>query len=339
MKDYYAVLGVTKDSTQDEIKKAYRKKSMETHPDKGGDEEKFKEVAEAYEILSNTEKKSNYDKFGDPNKSSDIQFDSFRDFFNAHMNPFGKRKPMGENLGINLTLSLEEIYTGTNKKIKYKRNKKCGECSGSGGKNTIKCSGCGGNGVIIEQTAHQFGYSTNTYPCQQCGGGGNINEINCDTCSGKGVNQVEEELDIFIPHGISNGMQMLLKGNGSAVKGSNEGDLIITLNEQPHSKFVRKNDNLRLKLNLFYHQLVLGDRVEIDLVDGAKIRINIPKLTKTDTILKVVGKGMKIMNTDNFGDLLIEIGLEFPYTFKEDELKLIEELKNYYTKGGGMEES
>jgi molecular chaperone DnaJ len=327
-KDYYEVLGLKKDATQDDIKKQYRKLVMVHHPDKGGDEVIFKEIAEAYEVLSDTDKKNNYDKYGHnkPNNNYDPMADFFRrSGFGSSQNTNQVRK--GPNMFLSIKITLEEIFTGSKNKFKYSRKESCNTCSGVGGEDKKSCAGCGGQGVRSTAIDTPFGRIINSVTCNVCYGTGSTYMIECNTCKGEGVNTVEELIEIDVPAGINDGAQLLMYGKGHAAKNSTSGDLIINVYETTHSVFVRNGNDLKMVLNLTYPQLVLGDKVEISTIEGKLIRIEIPQLTKVGKILRIQSKGMSILNSSGRGDMLLEINLLMPDSISDEEKELIEKLK------------
>lgn len=331
-KDYYEVLGVEKTASTDEIKKAYRKLAKEFHPDKNaGDkeaEEKFKEISEAYEHLSDPQKKEKYDQFGHSNGNL---FNDFADF--AGFRGFGgftnrrKQVRVGETLTLGLKLTLEEIFTGVKKTYKYNRQENCHDCGGIGGLNSHTCTNCGGSGEAMEQLNTPFGVFAQVSTCHICEGTGTSYDVACQTCNGGGLKTIEEVIDIDVPNGVQNNMTFLMKGKGNSIKGGIAGDLHIQVIEKPHEVFTRINDDLKMRLKLTYRQLVLGDKVEISTIDGSKIRISIPPHSDVDTNLKIQKKGLKKFKSQERGDLIVNLGIEIPKTITEDEREILEKLK------------
>jgi molecular chaperone DnaJ len=335
-RDYYDILGITKGATQDEIKKAYRKKAIEHHPDKGGDENLFKEVAEAYEVLSNQTKKDMYDKYGHNAPKSGQggggfnPFDMFAQYFRNDNNTFGNRQPRqkkGYNLNLTVKLTLEEIFNGTNKKFKYRRNDTCKSCSGSGGTGKKTCPTCQGAGMVAEVINTPIGQFRNAATCGTCEGTGQVVENACNTCGSTGVVNIEDIIDVTIPHGVTDGLHMVVEGKGHAVKNGVPGDLIITMMELAHENFVRQGNDLKINVDLTYPQLILGDKIDVPTIDGTKIRVTIPEYTKVGTNLKIPNKGLKQLHYTNRGDMVISINLSVPNQVSEEEKNLIVELK------------
>jgi molecular chaperone DnaJ len=242
-RDYYEVLGVNKNSTPDEIKKAYRKQSMEHHPDKGGNEEAFKEVAEAYETLSDPSKKESYDTYGHNAPKNNFggggnPFDIFAEMFGrSGFNPFAnqqqQRQRRGNDLNLSVKLTLEEIFTGTNKKFKYRRAETCVSCSGKGGTGKKECSKCRGAGTVAEIINTPIGQIRNATQCDNCDGQGHTAEKNCDFCGGYGVMNIEDTVEVNIPHGVGDGIRLSIQSKGNAIKNGISGDLIVTIMELP----------------------------------------------------------------------------------------------------------
>lgn len=332
-RDFYDVLGVAKTATQAEIKKAYRSLVKTHHPDKGGDETAFKEIAEAYEVLSDEKKRKDYDTFGhtktpqfgggyDP-MDEFLRKAGFEAFRTANQAEIKK----GLNLHMTVKLTLEEIFNGTTKKIKYRRNVMCATCLGKGGTGVKDCGTCSGHGFVTQVRQTNFGQFRHTINCPTCNGEGSSYETECNTCKGHGVNLEEDINEISIPHGVLDNMTMFLEGKGHAIKNGISGDMLITIMELPHDLYVRNGNDLRFNLKLTYPQLILGDKVEIPTIEGTKIRVNIAEYTKVGETLRVLGKGMKVMETDSRGDLLLVIDLKVPEKLTADELNLIKELK------------
>jgi molecular chaperone DnaJ len=322
--DYYEILGVKREASIDEIKKAYRRLAKELHPDVNPDnkeaEERFKEVSEAYEHLSDQTKRAKYDQFGH-NVGSGRHSSRYEHVM--------RRQPVvGETMSLLLKLTLEEIYSGVKKHYKYKRNDKCDTCSGIGGTDIQNCGTCGGNGVVASQINTPFGNFTQVLPCNACGGNGTTYKIECKTCKGSGVKSVEETINVDIPSGVQEGMTFVMAGKGHAVKGGECGDLHINIMELPHKQYSRSGSDLKMNLKLSYSQLVLGDKVDIDTIDGGKIRITVPEYSDVGTNLKVQNKGLKPYNKDTRGDIIITLGISIPKEINETMKDLLTKLKN-----------
>lgn len=317
-KDYYNILGITKDATADDIKKAYRKKAKEYHPDVNKDNpeaaEKFKEIAEAYETLSDETKRSEYD--------NPRQRRSVFDFTTAKPSI-----PKGEPISLLVKLTLEEIHTGIEKTLQYHRVVSCKDCDGKGGSEMEECSVCGGSGQIQNVIRTPFGEFRNIEDCKSCNGTGTQVKNVCKTCNGFGVESNSQDINISIPKGVYDNMVTLIKGAGHAVRGGVYGDLYVKIIETPHPNFVRDGDNLKMYLSITYSQLILGDKIEITTIDKTQIRISIPKLSKIEDVLRVPKKGMNGLNKTERGDLLIYLNLLTPKEIDSETEDLLLRLK------------
>jgi len=338
IKDYYEVLGVDKKVDDPTLKKAYRKLSKKYHPDVTPDdpqaEEKFKEVAEAYDVLSNKEKRQNYDMYGSATGGGNPfggggnfnMDDIFNSFFGGG-NPFGggraQQKRRGGDIRVNIRVTLDDIFKGTHKKIKYKRKEECKTCNTTGGKHN-PCNQCKGRGVVNQIHSTPMGRIQNTVHCPSCGGKGKIITTPCNTCKGQGVNPNEEILEFNIPQGIMDGEVLALRGKGNAIQDGICGDLLVNIIEIPHEKFRRTGLDIHQRINLHYKDLVLGSPAELETLDG-KIRINVKKGTAVGHILRVPNKGLRRDNQQ--GDMLIEVWLEIPQNLSEEEKKIISQIK------------
>lgn len=335
-KDYYNILGVDKSADEKTLKKAYRKLSKQYHPDVNKDnpaaEEKFKEVAEAYDVLSNPQKKQNYDRFGSADGRSGNPFgggfdvnDIFESFFGNDRggNPYSRsNNRRGNDIRVNVKVTLEEVFKGIHKKIKYKRNTTCESCNGTGG-DTQVCNNCGGKGMISGIQNTPFGKIRSNFACPNCGGSGEIIIKACRNCGTQGVKIKEELLEFDVPMGIMDGERLMVRGKGNAVKKGQNGDLIINIIEVPHPIFKRKNIDIHQRVNLSLKEILLGSPKEISTIDG-KIRINIKAGTPIGHILRVPGKGL--MRENNKGDMMVEIWVDIPKDLSDEEKNKIEEL-------------
>jgi molecular chaperone DnaJ len=334
-KDYYDILGVNKSSNESDIKKAYRKLAKEKHPDVGGDENEFKEIAEAYEVLSNPDKKSDYDAYGHKGKPASQGFgganmdDLFRDFgFGGNFSQNRGRPRFGQDLRINIPLTLEEILNGTNKIIRYNRNGACTSCNSSGGHDITTCPTCQGQGSVVQHIRTPMGIMQNIEMCPSCHGQGTTYAVQCNVCQGNGVQRGEQEVSIDIPAGILDGNMLQYHGMGNAIKNGSAGKLIVNITEVAHKSYVRNGNDLKYSLKLKYPQLVLGDKVDIPTIDGTTIKISVPEHSKSGDNLRINNKGMKQMNTNNRGDMYIVLDVDFPKRISEEERELLNKLKN-----------
>jgi molecular chaperone DnaJ len=317
-KDYYKILGVSKDASADDIKKAYKKKAKEYHPDVNKDnpdaEERFKEVAEAYETLSDEVKRKNYDN---PRQSRSIfDFDSHRQSI-----------PKGESITLLVKLTLEEMHTGIEKKLEYHRIIGCKDCNGKGGSEMEDCSICNGIGRTQTVIKTPFGEFRQIEDCVSCMGTGTQIKNACKTCKGSGVDSNTQDINLNIPKGVYDNMVTIIKGGGHAIRGGIDGDLYIKILEIPHSTFVREGDNLKMYLQISYSQLILGDKIEITTIDKTKIRVTIPKLSGIDDVLRVPKKGMNKFNNPERGDILIHLDLVRPKEIDSETEELLLKLK------------
>jgi molecular chaperone DnaJ len=361
-RDYYDVLGISKGADADEIKKAYRKMAIKYHPDKNqGDkeaEEKFKEAAEAYEVLSSPEKRQRYDQFGHAANASspngggyggggmdmnDI-FSQFGDIFGGG-SPFegffggggrqgggagGRRVARGSNLRIKVRLTLEEIANGAEKKIKVNKQIVCKTCDGSGAKDKASfqtCKTCGGSGAVRRVTNTILGQMQTTSTCPTCNGEGSTILSKCNVCHGDGVVRGEELITINVPAGVSEGMQLSMSGKGNAApRGGVPGDLIILIEEIPHETLKRDGNNVIYDLHVNFVDATLGTTVEVPTIDG-KAKIKIDPGTQGGKILRLKGKGVPEVNSYHRGDQLVHINIWTPKAVSREEREILEKLQ------------
>jgi len=355
-RDYYEVLGITKDATKEEIKKAYRKQALKYHPDKNpGDkksEEIFKEAAEAYEVLSNEEKKARYDRYGHAgmgnngggfsgqNMTMDDIFSSFGDIFgDAFGGGFGgfsgsrrgRRVNKGSNLRVKVKLTLQEIATGAEKKIKVNKYDTCDTCDGTGAADSSSlstCSTCHGSGHVTRLTNTLLGQMQTTVVCPSCGGEGKTIVKKCATCYGEGIVQKEEIIKINIPAGVGKGMQMTVGGKGNAARrGGVNGDLLVVIDEEEHPDLIREGNDLIYNLFISIPDAVLGTHVEVPTVDN-NVKIKIEPGTQPGKILRLRGKGLPDVNGYGRGDLLVNVNVWIPKAVSKDEAKIFEKFKD-----------
>ncbi|AHW60177.1 molecular chaperone DnaJ [Draconibacterium orientale] len=361
-RDYYEVLGVGKSASAEEIKKAYRKKAIQYHPDKNPDdkeaEEKFKEAAEAYEVLSNPEKKQRYDQFGHAGMSgaaggggfsgggfSDIEdiFSAFGDIFGGHFGGFGgfsggggrsrggRRVSRGSDLRVKVKLNLQEIVNGVEKKIKVKKYVACQHCSGTGAKNGSSystCGTCGGAGQVTRVQNTLLGQMQTTSACPTCGGEGRMITDKCNHCAGEGVVREEEVINIKIPAGVGEGMQLNVSGKGNTGRrGGINGDLLVVITEADEDELVRDGNNLIYNLFLSFPEITLGTTSEIPTVDG-KVKVKIEPGTQPEKILRLRGKGIPDVNGYGRGDLLVRVHVWIPKKLSNDEKRALEKLQD-----------
>jgi len=331
-RDYYEILGLKKDATSNEIKKAYRKLAKEHHPDKGGSEDKFKEISEAYDTLSDSDKKTNYDRFG--HSKGGRQGNPFGGFRNPFSSGFNREKQprFGNNMSLLVKLTLEEIFTGTKKTYKYTRKVKCGTCKGHGGEDVVDCGVCGGSGHVVHVFNTPMGQIQQVTQCDACDGLGTTYTRQCKTCNGHGLVDVTENIEVDIPSGVIEGMTFVMEGKGHGIKGGSEGDLHIKVHEIQHKTYTRSGSDLKMILKLSYPQLILGDKVDIETIDGSKIRISIPEHSDVGNNLRIPYKGIKTYGKDGRGDIMITLGVDIPKNIDDDTKSLIIDLKEKLTK-------
>ena len=359
-RDYYEILGVSKGASADEVKKAYRKVAMQYHPDRNpGDktaEEKFKEAAEAYEVLSDTDKRSQYDRFGHAGVSGNGRaghgnmediFSQFGDIFGEDI--FGSffggggggrrggggsqraRGVRGSNLRIKLKLTYEEIAKGVTKNIKVKKYVPCGTCDGSGAKDkgsVQTCSTCGGSGQVRRVTNTFLGQMQTVTTCPTCNGEGTQITAKCGACKGDGRVYGEETVTIDIPAGVQEGMQLNISGKGNAgERGGMPGDLIILIEEEAHKELQREGLNAVYELHISFPDAVFGTQLEVPTIDG-RAKIKIPPGTQSGKIFRLKGKGFPAVNSYEKGDQLVHVNVWTPQHVSSEEKAILEKLSN-----------
>lgn len=351
-RDYYEVLGVTKNASEADIKKAYRKLAMKYHPDRNpGDksaEDKFKEAKEAYEVLSNDQKRSAYDKFGHAGLGAgagagpgfggfegfggfgDIFGDIFGDVFGGRARA---RPQRGADLGFDITLDLEEAVHGITEKIRVPTWVKCAECDGSGarkGSGPTICETCGGRG----QVHMQQGFFTIQQPCPDCHGRGQVIKNPCSKCHGQGRIREEKTLSVKIPAGVDNGDRIRLAGEGEVgMFGAGAGDLYVQINVRPHSIFTREENDLLCEVPISIITAALGGELDIPTLDG-RVKLKIPPETQSGQMFRLRGKGVKSVRSGVTGDLLCKVVVETPVNLNRGQKELLEKLSQSLSEGG-----
>jgi molecular chaperone DnaJ len=354
-RDYYEVLGITKSASKEEIKKAYRKQALKHHPDKNPGnseaEEKFKEAAEAYEVLSNDEKRARYDRYGHAGMRGSGQgysgegmsmediFSSFGDIFGDAFGGFagfggsrrgGRRVNKGSNLRVKVKLNLKEIANGAEKKIKVTKYISCKSCDGTGAadQSAIQtCDTCHGAGQVTRVTNTFLGQMQTSSACPSCGGEGKQIIRKCTDCYGEGIVKGEEVIKINIPAGVGRGMQMTVSGKGNAARrGGINGDLMVVMEEEDHPELIREGNDLIYNLFISIPDAILGTAAEIPAVDG-RVKIRIEPGTQAGKILRLRGKGLPDVNGYGKGDLLVNINVWVPQKLTREEEKSIEKLR------------
>ena len=354
-KDYYETLGVEKSATTDDIKSAYRKLAKKYHPDLNPNNpeaaQKFKEVNEAYEVLSDANKRSNYDQFGSAtNNPNDFfggggrgfgganfgngSFSGFEDIFDIFSSFGGRtrqasRNTPGDDIVTSINLSFKEAVFGCEKTIKVTRTEKCEHCSGTGSKNGTAhetCSECKGTGRVRYTQDTIFGRVVNEGVCKTCNGTGRIIKEKCSECNGKGINKTTTEIKVKIPAGIDNGQVITMRNQGHASSnGGVNGDLQIEVSVAPHEMLNRDGFNLYIDLPIPFTTAYLGGKVNVPTPDGM-YELTIPALTQANTVFKLKGKGIKMLNRDGKGDIIVTVRVEMPKSSSKHDKELIEKL-------------
>lgn len=354
-RDYYEVLGVERAATQDDIKKAYRKKAFEHHPDRNPGnkeaEERFKEATEAYEVLHDEEKRRNYDRFGhsgmdggfggggaggaqgfdlsDALRAFMRDFGSFDDLFGGGGGDMGQRARQGQNLQIRLKLTLEEILKGTSKKIRLKRLVTCSTCSGSGAKAGSKpttCPECRGSGQVRRVQRSILGQFMSVTTCPRCRGLGEIVSDPCPTCKGEGRVEATETISVDIPAGVQEGNYIPIPGKGHVgPRGGPAGDLIIVIEETPHPVFERHGDDVVCEVPVHFTTLALGGKIDVPTINGTA-RLEIPQGTQTHRIFRLRGQGLPRVHSSRRGDELVRVVVWTPKKLSSEEKTLLEKM-------------
>lgn len=359
-RDYYEVLGVSKSATPEEIKKAYRQLALKYHPDRNPDdkdaEEKFKEAAEAYSVLSDENKRARYDRYGfagmnggsasgggfgggfgdfDLNDILNSVFGRGFDFGGFNFGGFGGgsgrggvARQRGSNIRVKVKLNLQEIAKGVKKKIKVNKYVTCDHCHGSGSENgaTETCPTCHGRGQVVQTVNSFFGAMQTASVCPTCGGTGQIIKNKCKHCQGEGIMKGEEIIDIEIPAGVGNDMQLTVRGKGNAGPHNGiNGDLIVVIEEEESKEFERDGSNLIYNLFLTIPEAILGTQAEVPTIDG-KVRVKIAPGTQSGKVLRLRGKGLPNINSYGSGDMLVNVNVWIPKKVNKEEEKMLEEL-------------
>ncbi|MDD4803905.1 MAG: molecular chaperone DnaJ [Candidatus Pacebacteria bacterium] len=354
-KDYYKILGIDKSASKEDIKKAFRKLAHEHHPDKGGNAEKFKEVSEAYSILSDDNKRAQYDTYGSAGPTGAGGFggqdtsgfggfdfsgfgqngqgfefdlgDIFGDFFGGRGNTRRSHKK-GKDITIDMELSFHDSVFGVEKIIRLTKTSKCKECQGTGAKNGTQmqtCSTCDGHGKVREAKRSMFGTFMTEKVCDTCGGSGKIPREKCSVCSGKGTLKREEELSVKIPADIDDGETIRLTSGGEAIKDGSNGDLYIRIHVRKDNLFRKEGKNLITELNIKLSEAILGTKINLKTLDG-EIELKISEGTQFGELLRIKGKGVPL-DDGRRGDLLIKINIKIPTKLSRQARKNFEELK------------
>ena len=355
-KDYYETLGIAKNASSDEIKKAYRAKAKKHHPDmnlenKKEAEEKFKEISEAYEVLMDPQKKQLYDQYGHEGVSQTFRgggftwndfthFDDledvlgnifggslFEDFFGRTQRSTRRREQPGGDIHVVLSVTLEEILNSAKKQFKIGRFEQCTVCSGRGGHDFDRCPQCAGKGQVRTQARSMFGTFTSVSTCPACHGQGEIAKSHCTKCDGHGRIRMTKTIEINVPKGVANGQYIALRGEGHFGPGGN-GNIIVEFEEKPHEYFERRGDDLYIRMLTPYSKIINGGTIDIPSLNGSQEKVKIPKNSAVPTIIRVKGKGMPRL-TGGYGDLYVELNLR-PIEGKDRNIaKIVEGLEPY----------
>lgn len=341
-RDYYEILGVDRSASQEEIKKAYRRLALKYHPDRNQGskeaEERFKEVVEAYSVLSDPEKRKLYDLYGHEGVKGNVDFrtgwedifSEFDDFFSSFFNftsPGERRRERGDDIWVEISISLEEAARGVEREVEVERWSQCPNCGGSGaepGTGLRRCPVCGGRGRVVE--GHLFIRFTRT--CPRCGGRGLVPEEPCRICRGAGFVRQRESIKIRIPAGIEDGSRLVLRGEGDAGKnGSPRGDLYIVVRVREHPVFKRKGTNLYMDLKVDYLTAILGGEIKIKDLYGEAFVLEIPSGTQPGTMLMIKDRGLREMGGSRKGALFVRVNVEIPKKLSRKEREYLEKLK------------
>ena len=348
-RDFYDVLGVSKNASPEELKSAYRKLAVKYHPDKNPDdkasEDKFKEAGEAYSILSDKEKKQNYDNFGHAAFEgggggggrqsggfggadfSDIFEDFFGDFGGGQSRGRQKTNNRGSDLRYDLSITLEEAYEGKKQDIKFSTTEKCNTCKGNGSKpghSPDRCTVCGGNGKVRSNQ----GFFTVQQTCSQCAGSGEEITNPCTDCNGQGNKQTSKKISVTIPKGVDDGTRIRLAGKGEAgSRGGASGDLYLFINVHSHDLFKRSDENLFFEFPISIADAALGTTIEIPTIDGGKAKIKIPDGTQNGKQFRLKGKGMPYIRGSGNGDLYVQVNTEVPISLNKAQKELLEKFR------------
>lgn len=346
-KDYYKILGVERSASQDDIKRAFRKMAHEHHPDKGGDEAKFKEINEAYQVLSDSEKRQRYDQFGSADAGAGFggfgggaggfDFSDFGDLGDLFGGMFGggsrggrRGRPRGSDLETSVTLSFKEAVFGVNKELQVDKQGSCARCAGLGaepGSKMKTCDTCKGHGFTVQLQRTVLGSMQMRAECGACHGAGEVPEKVCTSCRGAGVERVSKKLSVDIPPGVEHGMQLRVRGEGAGVKGGEAGDLYVNIRVTPDTRFTREGATLRSTVGVGFTTAALGGEVQVETIDGS-VTMTVPAGTQSGEELRLRGKG-GVTNRGSRGDHVVKVQIITPRNVTRAQKKLLEELGLY----------
>jgi molecular chaperone DnaJ len=341
-KDYYEILGIPKAASQEDIKKSYRKLALKHHPDKGGDENTFKEIAEAYSVLGDEDKRKRYDNGG---------FDGLKDFHNGFGGGFNmddvfeqmfrggwgrtgqQNQPQkGTDLRLKIRLTIQEIFNGLTKKVKYNKEVVCKTCNGSGAANESSvhtCSVCNGSGAVQKVIQTIVGTVVSQQTCENCGGTGKIIKSACSTCGGRKIVYEENQVDLTIPRSVKNGDVLSISGAGNSSKnGGPNGNLLILIEEVVDEKFFRNESDLFRTYGISIYDAIFGKEAEIDTIDGI-VKIKIPKGIQSGSRLRIEGKGLYKIGTNYRGDMYVDVHVFIPTNLTDEEKSVFEQIKDF----------
>ena len=343
-KDYYEILGISRGASKEEIKKAFRELAHKYHPDKGGDVARFKEINEAYQVLSDDKKRSEYDTYGRVSEGAgpggganpfegfgfggDFDLGGLNDIFSEFFNGGARsRSRRGHDISIEIQIPFEGAFFGTERKVLLVKSSVCGTCSGSGGqgKETKTCPRCGGKGQVRESRRAFFGNFSSTHICEECGGVGKVPVNKCATCKGSGVIRRQEEIAFSVPAGIENGEIIRMQGMGEAIPHGQSGDFYIKVGVLPHSFFKKVGNNLVMDLNIKLSDALLGKEMPVKTLEG-NIDVKIPAGVSQNEVINVHGKGFPTKRGGR-GDLLIKLNINLPKKLSKEAKNLIEKLR------------
>lgn len=354
-RDYYEILGVSKKASKEDIKKAYKELAKKYHPDVSKEKdstEKFKEISEAYAVLSDDSKRNTYDQFGhtgfdqrytqeDIFKGFDFGifdeifgsrgfgrgFGDFSDVFESFFWSPRQRERRGSDLRYDLDVSLKEAAFGTTKTVNINKLEECETCNGTGSKDgkLDRCETCNGHGVITKTSRIAFGTFTTTTTCNKCHGTGKVIRNVCNSCNGTGIKKLKKELEIKIPAGIDNGSSLRLKGQGNSIKGGKSGDLYIVINVEENEFFKRQENNIYVKIPITISQAALGTKIDVPTLDG-DVEMKIPPGTQSGTLFRLKGKGIK-NDYNGIGDQFVEVNIIMPSKLNKKQVELFRELE------------
>jgi molecular chaperone DnaJ len=341
-KEYYEILGVGEDASQDEIKKAYRKKAKKYHPDSNSeeaDEEKFKKINKAYDVLGDEEKKKKYDRFGkqgvegSSSRGQRQASSNFQDIFEQIFGGGGfggrSRSRGGESLKVQTDLTLEEAYNGVEKSFRVERKSECSSCGGTGAEDgeTSRCSNCSGRGQVEQVRRTPLGRTRQVTGCPECDGRGEIPETRCSECGGSGITEQEEKITVDIPAGVSDGQRLRVRNKGHESRQGEYGDLYVYVTVETHDSLERRDSDLYTTARIGVGDAALGTEIEVPHPDG-KIQVDIPKGTQPGQVMRISGKGMPARRRGR-GDLYVRVDVRIPEDVTQEQKEVMEELRQH----------